>query len=119
MCGRYEDIASRLATTVVLRKRERMTARSVPSWEPPRRVLPLLHALQLAVNASRTMPFKAEPCSPFDLRQRTAELQRAYLVSLEVEAMHRQPELRAGGGGAAQVMAELRSRKRFHIVVGK
>ena len=65
------------------------------------------------------MPFKAEPCSPFDLRQRTAELQRAYLVSLEVEAMHRQPELRAGGGGAAQVMAELRSRKRFHIVVGK
>merc|ERR1711871_721131 len=94
----YENIAVRIASTVVLRKREHAMARSVPSWEPPRRVLPLLHALQQAVNESRVMPYTAAPCSPFDLGQRAAELQRAYLVSLEVEAMHRQPELRAGAG---------------------
>ena len=112
-------MAVRIASTVVLRKREHAMALSVPLWEPPRRVLPLLHALHQAVNESLAVPYTAAPCSPFDLGQRAAELQRAYLVSLEVEAMHRQPELRAGSGGTAQMMAELRSRKRFHIVVGR
>ena len=69
-------------------------------------------------------------CSPFDVRARAAELERGYLLALEVRAatgagaalQDALQRLRAAGAPqrAANMRAhELRTRRRMHIVVGR
>jgi hypothetical protein len=107
--------------------------------------LPLLHGLRPAVRASVKAPFAkplaassppsavaaaaaaAQPtCSPFDVRARTAKLERGYLLAIKVRAamgagaalQDALQRLRAAGVPQRMRSHKLRTRWRMHIVVG-
>ena len=88
-------------------------------------------AKPLAASSPPSAAAAARPtCSPFDVRARAAELERGYLLALEVRAatgagaalQDALQRLRAAGAPqrAANMRAhELRTRRRMHIVVGR